>query len=53
VDYRSLFYSANVPAAVQRLLDSVLAVLTLECLLLFPDDILAFSKSFERQDFAG
>jgi Reverse transcriptase (RNA-dependent DNA polymerase) len=38
----------NGPAAFQRLLDSVLAGLTFECCLLYLDDIIVYSKSFEQ-----
>jgi hypothetical protein len=38
----------NGPAAFQRLLDSVLAGLTFECCLLYQDDIIVYSKSFEQ-----
>jgi Reverse transcriptase (RNA-dependent DNA polymerase) len=38
----------NGPAAFQRLLDSVLAGLTFECCILYLDDIIVYSKSFEQ-----
>jgi Reverse transcriptase (RNA-dependent DNA polymerase) len=51
---RGLYQWTTVPfgirnghAAFQRLLDSVLAGLTFECCLLYLDDIIVYSKSFE------
>jgi Reverse transcriptase (RNA-dependent DNA polymerase)/RNase H-like domain found in reverse transcriptase len=38
----------NGPAAFQRLLDSVLAGLTFECCLLYLDDIIVYSKTFDE-----
>jgi hypothetical protein len=38
----------NGPAGFKRLLDSVLAGPTFECCLLYLDDIIVYSKSFER-----
>jgi Reverse transcriptase (RNA-dependent DNA polymerase) len=38
----------NGPAVFQRLLDSVLAGLTFECCLLYLNDIIVDSKSFEQ-----